>query len=357
MHRSSSSFALVVLAACQSTAVDLESRAEWRSQVERSQADLSLELQSIRSLLAERVMDFEAIALTAERSAAPSVSGIEFTAALAALSGRIDMLTATMATASAARSAGAVHASAASMTGEAASTAGLEPLKQALLVLERRRALHCENIANAGMPGYKRRTLLLAAGVDEPSGLRSPGAAGVALLMTEGALEVTRASLDLGIEGKGFFRVMLPDGEFRYSRAGTFRLDFNGHLVTAEGYRLADQVRIPESSLGISISHDGKVFSIGEGHVQEHVGTIRLHVFPNATGLEPVSSKYFAPTEASGPAKARQPGVAGAGRLLQGYIERSNVEITDELIDLQLIDRQARAVRHALASHGIYTGS
>ena len=89
--------------------------------------------------------------------------------------------------------------------------------------------------------------------------------------------------------------------------------------------------------------------------MQQQIGTMRVHVFPNAAGLEPVGGNSFAETLSSGRPQARQPSIEDAGGIKQGYIERSNVEITSELIDLQLVDRQAAAVRRVLASHGIYT--
>jgi len=145
-------------------------------------------------------------------------------------------------------------------------------------------------------------------------------------------------------------------GERRYTRNGTFRQNVNGRLVTAEGYMLTDQVMLRPTSYGLSISRDGQVFALMEGNTLRQIGTIRVHIFPNQTGLDPVDAKYFAATESSGESMAHQPDCGGAGRLKQGYIERSNVDVTTELIDLQLVERQANAVRRALASYGIYTG-
>ena len=87
--------------------------------------------------------------------------------------------------------------------------------------------------------------------------------------------------------------------------------------MTAEGYLLTDQVTVPPSSQGISISSDGQVFSHEDDNVQTQIGTIRLHVFPNATGLKALDDNYFADTASSGKSSARQPGVQGAGRIMQ----------------------------------------
>ena len=167
--------------------------------------------------------------------------------------------------------------------------------------------------------------------------------------MQQGVLELTGNSLDLGVEGAGFFEIELPNGERRYTRNGTFRQDANGRLVTAEGYLLSDQVQIPPDSQGISISADGEVYSLGEGNVQNQIGTIRLHVFPNPTGLRAMGGNYFAGTPSSGDPAAVQPTTAGAGMVKQGYLERSNVETVDELVSLIVAQRNyevnSRAIR------------
>ena len=167
--------------------------------------------------------------------------------------------------------------------------------------------------------------------------------------MQQGVLELTGNSLDLGVEGAGFFEIELPSGERRYTRNGTFRQDANGRLVTAEGYLLSDQVQIPPDSQGISISADGQVFSLGEGNVQNQLAAIRLHVFPNPTGLRAMGGNYFARTASSGDPAAVQPTTAGAGMVKQGYLERSNVETVDELVSLIVAQRNyevnSRAIR------------
>ena len=231
--------------------------------------------------------------------------------------------------------------------------ATIRSLGEGLRVLEESHALHCENIANIKVPGYWRRTLQVTSALHEASGIRIPSAAGTQLSALQGVLELTGNELDMGIEGAGLFEVQLPDGSLRYTRNGTFRMDVGGRIVTPEGFLLTDQITIPEATQGISISDDGQVFSFGEGNQLQAIGTVRLHVFPNARSLEPKGRSGFVPTASSGMPQALRPGADRAGRIRQGYIERSNVELTNELVELQLIERQARAIRRALAGNGI----
>ena len=225
------------------------------------------------------------------------------------------------------------------------------------------------NIANVNTSGFKKsrlsfRSLLyqtyrepglpLANNQNDVTGLQigsGTEVSGSRKEMQQGVLELTGNALDLGVEGAGFFEIELPNGERRYTRNGTFRQDANGKLVTAEGYLLTDQVAIPPDSQGISISGDGEVYSLDEGNVQQQIGTIRLHVFPNPTGLRAMGGNYFAGTPSSGAAQQLQPTQQGAGSIKQGYLERSNVETVDELVSLIVAQRNyevnSRAVRAA----------
>jgi len=168
-------------------------------------------------------------------------------------------------------------------------------------------------------------------------------------LMGQGVLEATANAKDLAIEGSGFFEVQLPNGELRYTRNGTFRQDFNGRLVTAEGYLLTDAIAIPADSQGLSVANDGQVFTLEEGNVQSALGVINLRMFANESGLRAMGGNYYAPTVASGQAQAIQPGQQGAGTIRQGYLERSNVETVDELVSLIVAQRNyevnSRAIR------------
>jgi flagellar basal-body rod protein FlgG len=223
------------------------------------------------------------------------------------------------------------------------------------------------NIANVNTSGFKKsrlsfRSLLyqtyrepglpLANNQNDVTGLQigsGTEVSGSRKMMLQGVLELTGNQLDFGVEGQGFFEIQLPNGDLRYTRNGTFRQDFNGRLVTAEGYLLTDQVAVPPDAQGISVSPDGQVFAQGENNAQSQIGTIRLHTFANSTGLKAMGGNYYSPTVSSGPAQGRQPGVQGTGTVKQGYLERSNVETVDELVALIVAQRNyevnSRAIR------------
>lgn len=134
----------------------------------------------------------------------------------------------------------------------------VESLRLALQILERERTMRAENITHACVPGYKRRLQRLTSTVHEATGLRLPMAAGTKVVMAQGVLELTGNQLDFAIEGNGHFEVKRPNGSLFYKRGGRFRQDFNGRLVTADGYLLTDQVAVPPDAQGISVSADGQ---------------------------------------------------------------------------------------------------
>jgi flagellar basal body rod protein FlgG len=336
-------FALLALAACQSTAPTSPADDFWRAELEASQANLARSVKALHSLLAVQGRQ-------------PSGTS-ELNAGVVTLSDRLGQLGALIASSEASQAtdaafSGATTAGTASPGGEAA--AGIEALKAALLVSENRRSVHLENIANAGVSGYKRGRLRVATTLVGTDGMQAPQTRSKSFEMLQGVLELTGNQLDFAIEGDGFFEIMLPDGQLRYRRDGTFRQDFNGRIVTAEGFLLTDPLAIPPDINGISVSNDGQVFAQGDGSQLAQIGTIRLHTFTNPGGLKPVGGNGFLPTASSGKAQSRQPGVQGTGMIKQGYIERSNVDLMDEVIELQLIEREAAAIRLALARRGIY---
>lgn len=223
------------------------------------------------------------------------------------------------------------------------------------------------NIANVNTSGFKKsrlsfRSLLyqtyrepglpLANNQNDVTGLQIGSGvevSGSRKMMSQGVLENTNEELDLAIEGRGYFEVQLQNGERRYTRNGTFRQDFNGRIVTAEGYLLTDSIAIPADNQGISITPDGQVLSRGEDNEMANIGTIRVHVFANEGGLRAAGNNYYQPTAASGQPQASQPGVQGAGNIRQRALERSNVETVDELVSLIVAQRNyevnSRAIR------------
>jgi flagellar basal-body rod protein FlgG len=154
-------------------------------------------------------------------------------------------------------------------------------------------------------------------------------------LMMQGDLEPTGADFDVAIQGEGFFRIDLGNGEFRYSRDGAFRKDANGDMVTVDGFKLADNITIPEDSLSISIGQDGAVNVIQAGSpTPSEVGQIQLARFANPSGLKAEGQNMFSETGSSGAPQIVSAAENGAGFIRHRFLERSNVFVVDELISL-----------------------
>jgi len=159
-----------------------------------------------------------------------------------------------------------------------------------------------------------------------------------------GNLRSTSAPLDLAIEGDGFFKVSLPDGTTGYTRAGSFHMDAQGLLVTAEGYGLEPQITVPSNTTSLSISKDGIVSATVAGQsAAQQLGTIEIATFSNAAGLRPKGGNIFIPTSASGEAESGAPGTDARGTLQQGFLEDSNVSVVEEMVNMILGQRAYEA--------------
>jgi flagellar basal-body rod protein FlgG len=224
------------------------------------------------------------------------------------------------------------------------------------------------NIANVNTTAFKKSDLSFrdlfyqtlrqpgaptGANTMSPTGLSIGSGAEVASSMKifrQGEVQPTGNEFDLAITGQGFFRILLGSGEVRYTRDGTFRPDGNGQLVTAEGYPLDPPVRIPSDAIQTSVGEDGTIAVIkSESGAPEIIGNIGLFRFPNPTGLKAQGSNLYTETTSSGAAQQASPGLAGTGTIRQGAIERSNVQVVDELVALILAQRNyeinSRAIR------------
>ncbi|MFA5677489.1 MAG: flagellar basal-body rod protein FlgG [Pseudomonas sp.] len=209
------------------------------------------------------------------------------------------------------------------------------------------------NLANVGTNGFKRSRAvfedLLYQNLRQPgawannqnnlpSGLQvGTGVRAVASerLHTQGNLMQTGNSRDLAIDGNGFFQVLMPDGNVAYTRDGSFQLDQNGQLVTAGGYPLEPAIIIPENALSITIGQDGIVSVTQPGNnLAEQVGQLTLSTFVNDAGLQTIGQNLYLETSASGPRNENMPGMNGAGRLYQGYVETSNVNVVEEMVNM-----------------------
>jgi flagellar basal-body rod protein FlgG len=217
------------------------------------------------------------------------------------------------------------------------------------------------NLANVNTAGYKKshvefedlfyqhtRVPGAATGTGEaPIGLEvGLGTRAVATSrdFTSGSFRATGSSLDLAIEGDGFFQINLPDGSTAFSRAGSFHRDAQGLVVTAEGYALQPQITIPENATSVSISKDGVVsVSVPGQSAGQQVGTIELATFQNASGLTPLGGNLFSVTSASGEPQTGPAGTEQRGSLVQGFLEDSNVSVVEEMVNMILGQRAYEA--------------
>lgn len=209
------------------------------------------------------------------------------------------------------------------------------------------------NLANASTIGYKKSRAifedLLYQKVNQPGGRSTADAflpeglmlgAGSRVVatqknFTQGSVETTDNTLDLMIQGNGFFEIEMPDGTTAYTRNGQFTRNDEGTIVTAEGYPLLPGIDVPEDATGITISIDGQVSVqvAGQQEAQE-IGQITVSNFINPSGLEPIGNNLYLETSASGAPIQGVAGEDGLGTIRQGQLETSNVQVTEELVNL-----------------------
>jgi flagellar basal-body rod protein FlgG len=161
---------------------------------------------------------------------------------------------------------------------------------------------------------------------------------------TTGSLKSTASQFDMAIEGSGFFRVTMPDGTFAYTRDGSFSLDQNGNFVTANGNNLDPQVTIPQDALSVTIATDGTVSVTQPGQsTPQQVGQITISNFINPNGLTQMGHNLYQPTLASGDAIDGTPGLTGLGTIQQSFLEVSNVDMADEMVNMIIGQRAYEA--------------
>lgn len=210
------------------------------------------------------------------------------------------------------------------------------------------------NIANMTTTGFKRQRaefqdLLYQnqrrvgstssdAGTVVPSGIQIGAGvktAAVYRINEQGNISVTGNALDLAINGQGYFQILLPNGETAYSRAGSFQLNAEGTVVTADGYQVQPGLVVPQNAVAITVNPNGEVLVKLDGQTEpQNVGQLQLAVFPNNGGLEAIGDNLYLETPASGQAVAGNPGAPGYGRIIQEALETSNVNIVSEITSL-----------------------
>ena len=154
-------------------------------------------------------------------------------------------------------------------------------------------------------------------------------------LHTQGNIVQTNNSFDVAVQGNGFFQISHPDGSIVYTRDGAFGLGANGQLVTQNGFPLEPAITVPANTIKVTIGSDGTVSALVAGNTTPTtIGTITLAQFVNPTGLEAIGDNLYRETAASGAAQVDTPGQNGAGTLIQGALESSNVNVVEELVNM-----------------------
>ena len=213
------------------------------------------------------------------------------------------------------------------------------------------------NLANANTTGFKKSQVdfadLMYIVLQRPGGVQTEatqmptglevgtGVSPVSTLkiFTGGAISNTEGEFDMAIAGEGFFQVETPSGEVKYTRDGGFRVGADGTVVSSLGYPLYPRLSIPTNALSVSIGSDGTVAVMTPGSDPSPIGAVQLADFTNPAGLTSDGGNLFAETIASGPVTTGTPGLDGLGQIKQGYLEMSNVEVVNELVDMIIAQR------------------
>jgi len=215
-------------------------------------------------------------------------------------------------------------------------------------------AVVSNNLANASTVGFKKDRAvfedLLYQNINQPGGRSSADTELPSGLMlgagskvvatqkthTQGNLLTTENALDISIQGNGFFQIQMPDGSAAYTRNGQFTLNDQGQMVTpGAGYVLQPVITMPEDAQQITISQDGEVSAQLRGQAEPQVlGQINIVDFINRPGLQPTGQNLYVETAVSGAPIEGVPGLEGLGSLAQGTLETSNVNVTEELVNL-----------------------
>lgn len=209
------------------------------------------------------------------------------------------------------------------------------------------------NLANVSTNGFKRSRAVFEDLLYQT--LRQPGAqssqstqipAGLQLgtgarpvstarIHTQGSLQQTSNDLDVAIDGAGFLQVLLPDGTTAYTRDGSLQRDNQGQLVTSSGYPIQPSITIPSNATTVTIAKDGVVSVVLSGSsTTTQVGSLQVATFINVGGLQSVGENLYLETASSGAPTPNTPGSNGAGVLVQGYVETSNVNVAEELVSM-----------------------
>lgn len=225
------------------------------------------------------------------------------------------------------------------------------------------------NLANSGTTGFKRSRAIFedllyqnvrqvgaqsSQDTELPSGLQiGTGVRTVATekLFTQGNLVATDNALDMAIQGRGFFEILMPDGTQAYTRDGSFQINDQGIMVTSGGYQLQPAITVPENALSINIGGDGTVSVRLPGTTAStQIGTIQLVDFVNPAGLQAMGENRYVESSSSGAPAPGNPGLNGLGTIVQGFVESSNVNVVEELVNMIETQRAYEMNSRAIAT-------
>jgi flagellar basal-body rod protein FlgG len=225
--------------------------------------------------------------------------------------------------------------------------------KTGLTAQQTRMSVISNNLANVNTTGFKKdravfedllyQNIVPAGGQvdaesETPTGLMlGTGTRVVATekLHAQGNIITTENALDLAISGDGYFSVQQADGTIAYSRDGSFKLSADGNLVTAGGQTILPAITVPQNAASLTIGRDGVVtVELANGGGSSQIGQLQLSRFVNNSGLQPVGRNLMQQTNASGDPLVVLPGADGAGMLMQGALEASNVNVVEEMVNM-----------------------
>jgi flagellar basal-body rod protein FlgG len=240
--------------------------------------------------------------------------------------------------------------------------------KTGLDAQQTRMAVISNNLANVNTAGFKRDRALFEdllyqnirqaggqTGVDTQAPTGMMLGTGTRIVATEklhsqGSLINTENALDLAIQGEGFFQILQPDGTLAFTRDGSFKLSNIGEVVTSSGARLQPPLTVPQNVSSLTIGADGTVSASLFGGGAQQLGNFQTTRFLNPAGLEPLGRNLFRETAASGPPQVLTPGQNGAGQLVQGALEASNVNVVEEMVNMIETQRAYEVNSKAISS-------
>ena len=214
------------------------------------------------------------------------------------------------------------------------------------------------NLANVNTTGFKKirtdfqdliyQTIRQAGATSGPDNMLPTGVqmglgvrqAATQHIFTTGNFQASGNPLDVAIEGDGFLQITMPDGTLAYTRDGSLKKDAQGRIVTSEGYFLEPQITIPSTATALTISAEGLVSATIPGQTSpQELGQIQLARFVNPAGLNSIGKNLFKESDASGAPVVTNPGTDGAGTIVQNYIEMSNVQVVEEMVNMIVAQR------------------